>query len=80
MTVRERYDASQVLHAEKQAGGGQEDMSYGELLVGRSIDDADIDEESDGAAFRGTRQTGHDPDERRAGDRVPQLDRGIVEA
>jgi hypothetical protein len=47
-----------ALHAEKETGGGQDDMSYGELLawlrqwkdpdqlIGRSIDDADIDEES----------------------------------
>lgn len=33
LTVLERYEASQALHAEKKAGGGQEDMSYGELLV-----------------------------------------------
>jgi hypothetical protein len=33
LTVRERYDASEALHAEKEAGGGQEDMSYGELLA-----------------------------------------------
>jgi hypothetical protein len=33
LTVRERYEASQALHAEKETGGGQEDRSYGELLV-----------------------------------------------
>jgi hypothetical protein len=33
LTVRERYEASQALHAEKETGGGQEDMSYGELLA-----------------------------------------------
>jgi len=33
LTVRERYDASEALHAEKESSGGQEDMSYGELLV-----------------------------------------------
>jgi hypothetical protein len=33
LTVFERYEASQALHLEKEAGGGQEDMSYGELLV-----------------------------------------------
>lgn len=33
LTVSERYEASQALHAEKQTGGGQEDMSYGELLA-----------------------------------------------
>jgi hypothetical protein len=32
LTVRERYEASRALHAEKETGGGQEDMSYGELL------------------------------------------------
>ena len=33
LTVSERYEASQALHAEKQTGGGQKDMSYGELLT-----------------------------------------------
>jgi hypothetical protein len=33
LTVRERYEASQALHVEKETGGGQEDMSYGELLA-----------------------------------------------
>jgi hypothetical protein len=33
LTPSERYDASQALHAEKDAGGGQDDMSYGELLA-----------------------------------------------
>jgi hypothetical protein len=33
LTVRERYAASQALHAEKETGGGQADMSYGELLA-----------------------------------------------
>jgi len=33
LTVRERYEASQALHAEKETGGGQDDMSYGELLA-----------------------------------------------
>jgi hypothetical protein len=32
LTVLERYEASQALHAEKEAGGGQEDMSYWSLL------------------------------------------------
>jgi hypothetical protein len=30
LTVRERYEASQALHAEKEASGGREHMSYGE--------------------------------------------------
>ncbi len=33
LTVRERYDASEALHSEKESGGGQKDMSYGELLA-----------------------------------------------
>jgi hypothetical protein len=33
LTVRERYEASQALHDEKESGGGQDDMSYGELLA-----------------------------------------------
>jgi len=33
LTVLERYEASQALHIEKEAGGAQEDMSYGELLA-----------------------------------------------
>jgi hypothetical protein len=33
LTATERYAASQALHAEKQSGGGQQDMSYGELLA-----------------------------------------------
>jgi hypothetical protein len=33
LTIRERYEASQALHAEKETAGGQEDMSYGELLA-----------------------------------------------
>jgi hypothetical protein len=33
LTIRERHEASQALHAEKETGGGQEDMSYGELLA-----------------------------------------------
>lgn len=32
LTVRERFEASEALHAEKQAGSVQADMSYGELL------------------------------------------------
>jgi hypothetical protein len=32
LTVRERHEASEALHAEKQAGHVQRDMSYGELL------------------------------------------------
>jgi hypothetical protein len=30
LTASERYEASQVLDAEKEAGGGQPDMSYAE--------------------------------------------------
>jgi hypothetical protein len=33
LTVRERFEASEALHAEKQAGSVQADMSYGELLA-----------------------------------------------
>ncbi|MGA9874722.1 MAG: hypothetical protein WBQ21_02840 [Solirubrobacteraceae bacterium] len=33
MTAAERFEASDALHAEKGLGGGQEDMSYGELLA-----------------------------------------------
>lgn len=33
LTVRERYEASEALHAEKQSGSVQRDMSYGELLA-----------------------------------------------
>jgi len=33
LTVRERYEASEALHAEKQAGSVQASMSYGELLA-----------------------------------------------
>ena len=33
LTPSERYVASQALHAEKESGGGQEDMSYRELLA-----------------------------------------------
>jgi hypothetical protein len=33
LTVRERYEASEALHAEKQSGNAQGDMSYGELLA-----------------------------------------------
>jgi hypothetical protein len=32
LTAEERYEASEALHAEKQAGSVQVDMSYGELL------------------------------------------------
>lgn len=32
LTVRERQEASEALHAEKQSGNVQRDMSYGELL------------------------------------------------
>lgn len=31
--VRERYEASEALHAEKKSGNVQRDMSYGELLA-----------------------------------------------
>lgn len=33
LSVRERYEASHALHAEKETDGGQDDMSYGELLA-----------------------------------------------
>lgn len=33
LTVRERFEASEALHAEKQAGSVQTDMSCGELLA-----------------------------------------------
>jgi hypothetical protein len=33
LTVSERYEASDALHAEKESGGEQGDMSYGELLA-----------------------------------------------
>jgi len=33
LTVRERREASADLHAEKEAGSVQADMSYGELLA-----------------------------------------------
>jgi hypothetical protein len=33
LTVQERREASEALHAEKQAGSVQADMSYGELLA-----------------------------------------------
>ncbi len=33
LTVRDRYEASKALHAEKETGGGQDVMVYGELLV-----------------------------------------------
>lgn len=33
LTAAERFEASDALHAEKGLGGGQEDMSYGELLA-----------------------------------------------
>jgi len=33
LTASERYEASQALHAEKEAGGRRADMSYGELLA-----------------------------------------------
>jgi hypothetical protein len=33
LTIRERYEASEALHAEKQAGSVQANMSYRELLV-----------------------------------------------
>lgn len=32
LTARERHEASEALHAEKQSGNVQRDMSYGELL------------------------------------------------
>jgi hypothetical protein len=34
LTINERYEASQALHADKESGGGaQQDMTYGELLA-----------------------------------------------
>jgi hypothetical protein len=33
LTVRERFEASEALHAEKRSGIVQSDMSYGELLA-----------------------------------------------
>lgn len=33
LTARERYAASEALHAEKETGGVREHMSYGELLA-----------------------------------------------
>ena len=33
LTVWERFEASEALHAEKESGGVQGDMSYGELLA-----------------------------------------------
>lgn len=33
LTVQERYEASEALHAEKESGNVQRDMSYGELLA-----------------------------------------------
>ena len=33
LTVRERFEASEALHAEKESGSVQGDMSYGELLT-----------------------------------------------
>lgn len=33
LTVQERYEASEALHAEKDAAGKQVHMSYGELLA-----------------------------------------------
>jgi hypothetical protein len=33
LSVRERYEASEALHAEKQSSGRQEHMSYEELLA-----------------------------------------------
>jgi hypothetical protein len=33
LNADERYEASQALHAEKEAAGGQDDMSYPELLA-----------------------------------------------
>lgn len=32
LTISERYEASDALHAEKESGDVHEDMSYGELL------------------------------------------------
>lgn len=33
LTPRERYEASEALHAEKAAGGKRQHLTYGELLV-----------------------------------------------
>jgi hypothetical protein len=33
LTAQERYEASEALHAEKQSGGVQEHLSYGDLLA-----------------------------------------------
>ena len=33
LTASERFEASDALHAEKESGGGREDMSYGEPLA-----------------------------------------------
>jgi hypothetical protein len=33
LTSRERYEASEALHAEKRASGGKEHMSYQELVA-----------------------------------------------
>jgi hypothetical protein len=33
LTARERYEASEVLHAEKASGGVREHMSYSELVA-----------------------------------------------
>jgi hypothetical protein len=33
LTAQERYEASEALHAEKESGGVQEHMGYGDLLV-----------------------------------------------
>lgn len=33
LTVQERYEASQALHAEKESAGAQDHMSYGELVA-----------------------------------------------
>ena len=33
LTVRERYEASEALHAEKDSSGAKAHMSYGELVV-----------------------------------------------
>jgi hypothetical protein len=33
LTARERYEASEALHAEKASGGAREHMTYGELLA-----------------------------------------------
>lgn len=33
LTASERFEASDTLHAEKESGGGQDDMTYAELLA-----------------------------------------------